>query len=146
MENNWHSSRVPVLPRELNFNHMSIVRAILPFKSTSLSGSPRFCALTCVRCHLFAHLFTICVHFPFQGNPWQTITLGCNYKNHPSVTLSPNPLLLRCRAASFTYVELPDINGLWLNLNQGLPYGNIFCYQLSLRASQRSSLSEVISR
>lgn len=146
MENNWHSSWVPVLPCELNFNHMSIVRAILPFRSTSLGGSPRFCALIRPRCHFFAHSFTICVHFPLRWNPWQAITLGCNYRSHPSVRQSPNPLLLCCRAESFTYAELPDINGLWLNLNQGLPYGNTFCYQLSLQASQRSLLSEAISR
>lgn len=146
MENNWHSIWVPVLSCELNFNHMSVVRAILPFKSTSLGGSPRFCALTSVHCHLSAHLFTICVHFPLQWNPRQTIILGCNYRNHPSVMLSLNPLLLCCRAQHFTYVELSDINGLRLNLNQRLPYGNIFCYQLSLQASQRSSLSEAITR
>lgn len=58
---------------------------------------------------------------------------GCNYRTRTSL----NPWLC-CRAPSFTYVELPATPGLCLNLALPSSTKFLFCYQLSLQASQRS--------
>lgn len=129
---------MPVFPCELNFNHMSYCQGNFTLhEHQARDFSKVLCSYLCPLSFICPFFPIFCIRFPLQRNPWQVITAGCNYSSRPWLSQPPNPSPLRCRAEGFTQVELPDINGLWLNLNRGLAHGNEFCYQLSLQASQR---------
>lgn len=130
---------MPVLPCGLNFNHMSTARALLPFESTSLGTRQALEHFVIYLPACFPPVFLFHIS-KIHGTRslWDGIA--------GTISTSPNPPRLCCRARSFTYAELPDPPGLGLNLKQGLPYSKTFHYQLSLRASQRSLLCEAVSR
>lgn len=137
VENNWHSSRAPVLPRGLNSGHMSAVRAISPLKN-SLGSAPKFSALICAPSFIPSPLAFIS-HFSTRGGRflWAVkagIACGC--------WGSQSPL----QGSHFHLGGAPTFHGLQLNWAQALAHGDALRYRLSLRASQRPLLSEGIRR